>query len=101
MGHYADLTFKVQMFLEVVFGKILHYQNVCIFSLFLYIFLFDFMVCVCVCVHVEVVGGMIIRLGISFLSDILQTMPISVLIYNNDSRRCHSLFLLLLCETLL
>lgn len=55
MGHYADLTFKVQMFLEVVFGKILHYQNVCIFSLFLYIFLFDFMVCVCVCVHVEVV----------------------------------------------
>ena len=101
MGHYADLTFKVQMFLEVVFGKILHYQNVCIFSLFLYIFLFDFMVCVCVCVHVEVVGGMIIRLGISFLSDIRQTMPISVLIYNNDSRRCHSLFLLLLGETLL
>ena len=57
--------------------------------------------CVCVCVHVEVVGGMIIRLGISFLADILQTMPISVVIYNNDSRRCHSLFLLLLCETLL
>ena len=105
MGHYANLTFKVQMFLELVFGKMLHYPNVCIFSLFLYIFLFDFMVCVCVCVcvcvHVEVVGGMIIRLGISFLSDTLQTMLISVLIYNNDSRRCHSLFLLLLCETLL
>ena len=49
MGHYANLTFKVQMFLEVVFGKMLHYPNVCIFSLFLYIFLFDFMVYVCVC----------------------------------------------------
>ena len=55
MGHYADLTFKVQMFLEVVFGKILHYQNVCIFSLFLYVFLFDFMVCVCV--YVCACGG--------------------------------------------
>lgn len=103
MGHYANLTFKVKMFLEVVFGKMLHYPNVCIFSLFLYIFLFDFMVyvCVCVCVHVEVVGGMIIRLGIRFLSDTLQTMLITVLIYNNDSGRCHSLYLLLLFETLL
>ena len=83
MGHYTNLTFKVQMFLEVVFGKMLHYPNVCIFSLFLYIFLFDFMVYVCVCVHVEVVGGMIIRLGIRFLSDTLQTMLITVLIYKH------------------
>ena len=57
MGHYANLTFKVKMFLEVVFGKMLHYPNVCIFSLFLYIFLFDFTVYVCVCVCVCACGG--------------------------------------------
>ena len=64
------------------------------FVYFLYFYIYSYLILwyVCVCVHVEVVGGMIIRLEISFLLGTLQTIPISVLTYNNDSTRFRSLF---------